>query len=173
MNTAILLSLLLSSPTGDVPDLCAEPWLGPDGAPVHDSTGRYLAQHCEWSGPEVPVWDGLACCELGGTSSSCTAANARDGSCSSGEPYYCEFGELDASGELACYQPWPSACDAGLCLEAPSEGPIIAAVTPLVLCCDSNGTCVWVGYNSGNCQGEILHCFWGMTMEDGTVECFE
>ena len=54
----ILASLLASLPvftdststTGSLPNLCDEVYLGEDGGPIHDSTGRTLSRHCEWSG---------------------------------------------------------------------------------------------------------------------------
>ena len=171
-NTVLLPSLLLFNPNGS-PDLCAEPLLGPDGLGISDSTGRYLSRYCEWSGPDVPVWDDDLCCTASPSTLTCTASGTRDEACRSGARYYCEYGERTPTGEVVCYQPWPSACDAGLCVDPPADGPPIVAVTPLVLCCYSNGECVWAGYSSGECEGEILHCFWGMTNEDGTAECFE
>ena len=174
MNISVLLSLFLSTPTGTIPDLCADAMLGPDGSEIRDATGLHLSRYCEWSGPQAPVWDDHACCDVDAAGATCSAINSRDGSCAEGTRYYCEYGEQTPSGEVVCYQPLPSMCDAGLCVEAPPEVlPTLALIDPLVSCCDANGDCYYVGFDSGDCQGEILICLWGMTMEDGTVECFE
>ena len=174
MNISVLLSLFLSTtPTGEAPDLCAEVMRGPDGAEIWDSTGRHLSRYCEWTGPDAPVWDDDVCCEVDDSGATCTSNTSRDGSCSVGSRYSCEYGEQVSTGEVVCYQPLPSMCDAGLCVEAPAVTPPTVALIPFILCCGPNGACVWAGYSAGACEGEILYCFWGMSNEDGTVDCFE
>ena len=172
MNISVLLSLFIFTPSGPAPDLCDEGLLGPDGTEVLDNSGRNLPRYCEWSGPDVPAWRDNVCCDIDAAGATCTAPDSRDASCLAGSEYYCEYGEPTATGGFVCYQPYPDMCDGGLCVEAP-DIPLIAAVTPLISCCYSNGVCVWVGYDSTDCEGELSYCHWAMTLLDGTVECLE
>ena len=174
MTTVALLSLFLSlGPSGTLPDLCAEPMQGSDGADIEDSTGLHLSRHCEWTVQEVPFWDDDLCCEVQESSAATCVPALRRGACQTGERYYCEHGEVLSTGEVVCYQPLPDACAAGHCIEAPSTTPPTVALIPFILCCNSGGACVWAGYEAGACEGEILYCSWGMSNADGTVECYE
>ena len=104
MKTTILLSVLLAgAPSGHI-DLCDAALQHPDGGPVSDSAGTTLSRYCQWSGPDVPVWDQTACCELTNSDAACAPTNAA-GRCELGSPYYCEYGELTPAGGLLCYQP--------------------------------------------------------------------
>ena len=173
MNTTVLLSLLFISPSVAPPDLCDDGLLNSSGTERVDSRGQNLPVHCQWTGPDAPVWDDEVCCDLDSAGSACTLERSRDGSCQVGSVYYCEHGEPTSTGGFVCYQPYPSMCDAGLCVEAPTSAPPVVAVTPLISCCNAEGVCVWVGYNTTDCEGELSYCHWAMTLLDGTVECFE
>lgn len=166
-----LLSSYLSTFASGPPSLCDTPRLGVDGSPISDSAGRVLARYCQWAGPDVPVWDADVCCELDDDGATCVVPDAV-GRCTTGESRHCEYGEAIAGG-VVCYQPFPSACDMGLCVEAPDDLPPVGQAATL-MCCGASGGCQHVDFVSGlACEGEILACNYGVSNEDGTVECLE
>jgi hypothetical protein len=173
VKLSIILATLLSTfATTTPPDLCDDVFLDASGDPVTDLVGQTLSRYCEWTGPHVPVWDANVCCTFADDAADCTRTNTR-GYCPTGTAKrYCEHGSLNADGRVICYQPFPSMCDAGLCVEAPESPPDIQAVT--IACCSAGGACQWV-YDVDDlwdCQGELQACNYGTTNADGTVECW-
>ena len=67
---------------------------------------------------------------------------------------------------MFCYQPFDSACEAGVCV-APPAGTEQAQETPL--CC-FNGACYELSFEEP-CGGDFFHCTSPYTNEDGTVGC--
>jgi len=61
-----------TSTSASPPNLCEEVYLGKDGGPIHDSTGRTLSRHCEWTGPDAPILDSEVCCELDASGAACS-----------------------------------------------------------------------------------------------------
>ena len=157
-----------TSTTGSPPNLCDEVYLGEDGGPIHDSTGRTLSRHCEWTGPDAPVLDSEVCCELDESGAACSLPDTR-GQCSFGERYWCEYGEATALGGVVCYQPLPDACEAGHCVEAPTEPPTGEPIE--AMCCGAGG-CLPIEWGD-DCEGQFVACLWGISNTDGTVECFD
>ncbi|PRP90463.1 hypothetical protein ENSA5_64770 [Enhygromyxa salina] len=158
-----------ASTAGSSPDLCADVYLGEDGAPVHDSTGGTLSRHCEWTGPDAPRLDGDVCCELDTSGARCSLPNAR-GECEFGDLYWCEYGEANSLGGVVCYQPLPDACEAGYCV-APTDDPTPTGEPIEAMCCGAGGC--FPAKASEHCEGEFLWCRWGISNTDGTVECFD
>lgn len=153
------------------PDLCADVHLGPTGAPYADSTGQTLSRYCEWTGPDAPVWDDDLCCTVNRAGARCTATSTT-GRCQVGLKMYCEFGEVLASGQVACYQPFPDACEAGQCVRAPAVGP--RGQETFLGCCSAGGVCQGVDVSlADGCMGVLFLCDHGFANEDGTVECYD
>ena len=169
MEISILMTITLSSLLSTAPNLCDDAHLNAAGEPITDSTGRTLPRHCEWTGPDAPTLEANVCCSIAADDSvQCQLANLR-GYCSSGARMWCERGEVDsATGVVTCMQVFPDACDGGFCVQAPPQAPQEDA--PQLLCCGAGG-CVPIGWGE-NCEGSYAMCSWGMTMADGTVECF-
>ncbi|PRQ04296.1 hypothetical protein ENSA5_09450 [Enhygromyxa salina] len=169
MKISIILTTLLSTFATNDPNLCDFVYRDVDGSPYTDTVGQTLARYCEWRGPDAPVYDASVCCELEDDAAACRPVDAAE-SCVAGERYYCEYGEPVAGGGVACYQPFPSMCDAGLCVRAP-EG--LVGLAHYVVCCAPGGVCYSVepGHAS-DCNGDFMACSYGFTNDDGTVECF-
>ncbi|PRP98292.1 hypothetical protein ENSA5_30250 [Enhygromyxa salina] len=165
----VILSTLLSNFATSDPNLCDLLHADASGAPYLDSTGQGLARYCAWTGPEAPVLDANLCCDIDVDGAACTAAD-HTGRCRSGTRFYCEYGEATAAGVI-CYQPFPSMCDAGLCVAPPDVPPPGLAVEGVVCC--AGGVCVPTdGEDGWDCRGEFLACPYGILNADGTVECY-
>ena len=163
-----LLTILTSSLLGAAPNLCDDAYLNAAGEPFADSTGRTLSRYCEWTGPEAPTLESNVC-SITDESADCKLANLR-GYCATGTRMWCERGDVDSStGRVTCMQAFPSACEAGQCVQAPPDAP---QGYHQMLCCTVNG-CVAVEIGHTGCEGTYLSCNWGMSLPDGTVECFE
>ena len=173
MVITTLLTTLLSTFATSVPDLCDAVILDASGAPVTDSVGRTLSRYCQWTGPDAPVWDADVCCSIDDGAAACSTIRA-DGSCPSGtQARYCKHGDVDALGGVTCYQPFPSMCEAGFCIEAPEAPPIIEA-RPFVACCEPGGSCHLIlnDVMMDSCVGSFVACEWGMSNPDGSVDCY-
>jgi hypothetical protein len=172
MKLSIILSTILSmfATTTSAPNLCDYVYLDASGDPVTDLVGQTLSRYCKWTGPDAPVWNANVCCTFDANGAVCTKTNSR-GSCSTGKKHYCEHGKAVAGGVI-CYQPFPSMCDAGLCVDAPEIIPE-AQMVALVACCSAGGPCqLVVPETIDDCEGDLLACHYGATNEDGTVECW-
>ena len=168
--TTVLLTIFSTSPA-ELSNLCDDVYLDEYGVPISDSKGQTLPRFCEWTGPDVPIWDAPACCIFDAGTAYCSTPNAL-GECDAGDEMYCEYGAEIAGGGLLCYQPFPSACDAGLCIEAPDGLPPIAVASEII-CCSAGGACQWVEPGHANeCPGSLWYCPWGMSTTEGTVECY-
>ena len=72
-----------------------------------------------------------------------------------------------------CYQPFPDACQAGWCIEAPEIIPE-AQMSDMIMCCSAGGACQYVvSGTSENCQGELLSCHHAWVDNDGNIECYD
>jgi hypothetical protein len=172
VKLSIILSTLLSTfSTTTVPDLCDYVYLDASGEPITDSVGQTLSRFCKWTGPDAPVWNANVCCTFDADGAACTRTNSR-GSCSTGKRHYCEHGEAVTGGGVVCYQPLPSMCGAGLCVEAPPIIPEAQMSSTYIACCD--GPCHLIDVEAiFDCEGEILACNYGMSNADGSVECWD
>ena len=173
MVITTLLSTLLSTFATPVPNLCDAVILDTSGDPVTDSVGQTLSRYCQWMGPDAPVWDANVCCSIDDDAAACSTIRT-DGRCPSGtKVHYCEHGAADALGGVTCYQPLPSMCDLGLCVEAP-EIPLVATLEGVVACCSPGGACQIVPTHEAalDCQGDFLACNYGAQNADGSVECY-
>jgi hypothetical protein len=172
MVITTLLSTLLSTFATPVPDLCADVVRDASGAPVTDAVGQTLSRFCQWTGPGAPVWDANVCCTFDADTAACSKVGTRG--CPSGTATrYCKHGKADALGGVTCYQPVPSMCDAGLCIDAPAALPT-AQATDFVACCENGGQCHLIENDAmiQACEGGFLWCEYGMSNADGTVECY-
>lgn len=173
VKLSIILSTLLSTFSTAVPDLCDDVYVDTSGVPISDSVGQTLSRFCEWTGPDAPVWDANVCCTFDADGAACTRTNSHGG-CSTGKKHYCEHGEAVTGGGVICHQPFPSMCDAGLCVEAP---PILpeAQMSHYVACCAPGGSpCYLVdGDTVFDCEGTLQACNYGVSNENGTVECWD
>jgi hypothetical protein len=172
VKLSIILSTLLSTFATTAPDLCADVFLDASGDPITDLVGQTLSRFCKWTGPDVPAWDADVCCTFADDAAQCSATDTR-GRCPSGTAKrYCEHGSLGADGRVTCYQPFPDACEAGWCIEAPETIPE-AQMSEYMMCC-AGGVCTYVVFgHSSDCFGEILACDYGFVDENGFVECWE
>jgi hypothetical protein len=168
----ILFTLFSTFATDSSPDLCDDVFLDASGNPLTDLVGQTLSRFCKWTGPDAPVWDADVCCTFADDAAKCSATDTR-GRCPSGTAKrYCEHGSLGADGRVTCYQPFPDACEAGWCIEAPELIPE-AQMAPMVLCCGGGGACQYVHLDQvDDFQGELLACFYAIQHE-GWVECLE
>jgi hypothetical protein len=172
MKLSIILSTLLSNFATNTPNLCDIVYTDAAGSPYTDSAGRSLARYCEWTGPDAPVWDADVCCDIDEDGAACTVPDAV-GRCRVGERYFCEYGAALSSG-VVCYQPFPSMCDEGLCLEAPDVPPPGQAI---LACCGAGGGCqllpeelILSCHENG---GTFLSCENGIENANGTVDCWD
>lgn len=156
--------LLLSPAPADAapPDLCDELILNATGEVYRDSTGAGISRWCE-PRTDPPTWDAPVCCVVT-DEANCVPTNSR-GRCDAGMAFWCDYGERIGDG-VACYQPLPSACDFGGCLEPPAGVPLEQS-TPL--CCMAGGC--WALDFEEYCGGWFSFCEAPYTKEDGTVGC--
>jgi hypothetical protein len=173
MKLPIILTTILSIFATPSPDLCADVFLDASGHPVMDLVGQTLSRYCEWTGPDAPVWDANVCCTIDADGAACSRISTT-GRCMSGtKKMYCEYGAAMAGGGVTCYQPLPDACDAGLCIEAPTIIPV-AQMSTYIMCCSAGGACQYIEHGTiDNCQGQILSCDLGIINGDETVDCVE
>ncbi len=176
MKLSIILSTILSNfaTTASVPNLCDYVHLDASGDPVTDLVGQTLSRYCVWTGPDAPVWDDHVCCTIDDDGAACSRTNTA-GRCASGtKKMYCDYGAAVAGGGVVCYQPLPSMCDAGLCIDAPEVIPVAQLAPSYVACCITGGPCHMVDVNTVfDCEGQLLACGYGMSNPDGSVECFD
>lgn len=151
-----------------LPNLCDDVYLDSNGVPIHDAKGITLSRYCDARGPDAPWWGASVCCAFGSTGAHCAVPDARDG-CGGAYEMWCDHGEEHADGSVTCYQVLPDACDAGYCVAAPDVPPTEWAGT--AMCC-GGGSCIPADIGD-HCEGEYIVCQWGITYEDGTVECFD
>jgi len=173
MKLSIILTTILSTFATISPDLCDDVFLDASGDPVTDLIGQTLSRYCEWTGPHAPVWDANVCCNIDDDGAACSRTDA-DGRCMTGtKTMYCEYGAALPTGGVTCYQPFPDACDAGLCVEAPVLMPE-AQMSLGIICCSNGGACQYVEHGSmDDCQGQLLSCDYGVSNADGTVDCIQ
>jgi len=170
MEISIILTTLLSIFATST-DLCADVHLDATGQPVTDSLGQSLARFCHWTGPNAPMLTADVCCVIEDDSAACWLPDP-NGRCSAGVKRYCEHGEVDSVGGVVCLQPFPDACQAGHCVDAPELPPPTEA---LVACC-TGGVCHLISLTSEEiegCKGSFVSCGWGQTNSDGTVTCYD
>ena len=171
MLSTVALTTLLTLFAIDSQDLCADVYLDLTGAPLVDAGGQSVSRYCEWTGPNPPVWDADVCCTIDDDSAACTTVNV-DGRCDTGERMYCEYGE-EIAGGVVCYQPFDSACDHGLCVQAPEEPPPVVAE---LMCCNGGGCVPIVPTQIEDCwdsESIILWCNHGETSADGSITCYD
>ncbi len=154
------------------PDLCAEVYTDATGAPWTDSIGQTLSRYCKWTGPDAPVWDADVCCTIDGDGASCVTTDS-NGRCTQGDKMYCEYGEAIAGG-VVCYQPFPDACEAGKCVQAPDGVPL--GTWPSLACCNTH-VCMEINESLQlGCEdagGTVLWCDSGMSNGDGSIACYD
>lgn len=166
LSITALLNLFVASP-----DLCADVYLDPAGAPYTDSVGHTLSRYCQWTGPDVPVWNSAVCCMVDSDGAQCSRPG-RNGRCVAGLRMSCKYGEALSGGGVVCYQPFPDACERGYCGRAPTT---VAALPQesYMGCCSTGGVCQLVtGTTIDDCDGDFILCDHGFQNEDGTVECY-
>jgi hypothetical protein len=173
MKLSFILSTLLSTfSTTTVPNLCDDVYLDANGDPITDSVGQTLARFCKWMGPDAPIWDANVCCTFDADGAACTRTNSRGG-CSTGNKYYCEHGEAVGRVGVVCHQPFPSMCDAGLCVDAPPILPEPQMSHYLACCAPGGSPCYLVEPDTVfDCVGSLVNCDFGVSNENGTVECW-
>jgi hypothetical protein len=151
------------------PDLCADVYADATGEPYTDSIGQTLPRYCQWTGPDAPILNTDVCCDIDDDAAACVLPNVT-GRCSIGSPYYCKYGQVSGAG-VVCFQPFPSACALGLCVQAPDVPPPVQA---LLGCCSPGGACVEIlPSQAGDCEGSFIACTDGVSNEDGTITCFD
>ncbi|MCA9697766.1 MAG: hypothetical protein KC431_09605 [Myxococcales bacterium] len=169
MQVATLVSALLLNFAN--PNLCADVYLDEIGEPIADSWGQMLSRHCQWAGPNAPVLDSDVCCTIDQDGAHCSLPDD-SGRCALGFKMYCEHGAVSGGG-VTCMQPFPSACDHGLCKDSLNVQP--QGVEQLV-CCGEQGCEPISGMQALACEAMGAVFFWcdyGVTNTDGTVECFD
>ena len=169
MKIAIVLSTLLSIFATTVPNLCDDVFVDALGQPLTDDVGQTLSRYCAWTGPDAPVWDADVCCNIDDDDAACSVPLAVG--CPTGTTrMYCEHGKADALGGVTCYQPFPSACELGMCVEAPDQPPPVAA---FLLCCGPGGACQYLPTDQVfDCPGELAWCDYGSMDDNGVVDCW-
>jgi hypothetical protein len=174
MKLSIILATILSNFAITATNLCDDVYLDADGDPVTDWVGQTLSRYCEWTGPDAPVWNANVCCTIDADGAACSQTIR--GRCPTGSKLmYCEHGAAMPLGGVTCYQPFPSACDAGFCVEASDTPPLTGVLVEFIMCCSPGGACQYVQSGEGwDCQGELLACEYGSTdANTGSVECFD
>jgi hypothetical protein len=173
MKLAIIFTTMLNL-FANRPDLCADVYLDAACDPYTDVIGQTLSRCCQWTGPDVPVWDADVCCSIDDDGAYCSVPDT-NGRCRVGYRMYCEYATAFTSGEVVCHQPFPSMCDAGYCIEAPAVPPLTQA--SLMGCCNEGGACQPIeAIQMGDCEdagGTFLVCHNGMTNADGTMDCWD
>jgi hypothetical protein len=141
----------LTPTSGEPSDLCDV---------VYTDTGRPIL--CEPHRDGAPVYDDTVCCD----GRSCVGA--QDGSCSVGEPFYCELGEKWATGKVSCYFEVPELCEVFPCKPGFQSQP-----QANLMCCHG-GICWNIDDDSNDCEiQDIYWCDDGVTNQDGTMTCFD
>ena len=156
----------------DTPNLCDEVLLDATGSPYTDSIGQTLARFCQWTGPDAPVWNKDVCCTIDENDARCSTTDAK-GRCRVGSTMYCKYGAAMRDGSVVCFQPLPSMCELGLCVQAPDDPP--PGHASYGACCSEGGVCQLVTHeNTFDCpDGLFVNCDHGMQNDDGTVECYD
>lgn len=173
ISIALITTLLSTFATG-APNLCDDVYLDSTGSPYTDAIGQTLSRFCEWTGPDAPVWDANVCCTFSGVAATCSVTDSY-GRCSSGKKQlYCEYGAANEVGGVTCYQPFPDACEAGFCLQAPDIPP---DSQESMACCTAGGVCQTAHpYDYDHCGeagGTWIWCDNGTENEDGTLDCWD
>ena len=170
MKLAIVLSTFFSTFATSVPNLCDDVLVDALGQPLTDDVGQTLSRFCAWTGPDAPVWDADVCCTLDDDGAACSVPLAT-GCPIETTRMYCKHGKADALGGVTCYQPFPDACEAGMCVQAPELPPPTEAY---LLCCGPGGACQELDVDDANdCPGELAWCDYGSMDGNGVVECWE
>lgn len=161
--------LLPITAAASLPDLCADVYLGPSGAPYVDSTGMRLSRFCTWTHEDhVTLWANSVCCSIGTTTASCTAPDP-NGRCLSGAKFWCDYA-VNKNGVVACQQPWPDACAAGMCSSLPIGATPLPDTEPL--CCIAQDICTVVDVDVPPwCDGFYVMCDSPFTNLSGSVGC--
>jgi hypothetical protein len=151
--TLITIFATLTATSGQPSDLCDI---------VYTDTGRPI--FCDAHPDGAPRWDKAVCCNDAG----CIAS--RSGTCSTGrKAYYCELGELWASGEVSCYFVVPDYCDVFPCAPGFQTWPQAND-----MCCPPGQDCWNTDIGANDCEIDDLYwCNDGVTNSDGTVTCFD
>lgn len=172
MVITTLLSTLLSTFATSSPNLCDDVFRDALGNPVTDAVGQTLSRYCAWTGPDAPIWDADVCCSFDDDAAACSVAPA--GHCPTGQKrMYCEHGVADALGGVTCLQPLPDACEAGMCIQAPEQPPVVQK-SHMTMCCSPGGVCMYIPYGASfDCQGQILWCGHGYVEASGLAECWD
>jgi hypothetical protein len=167
----ILLTTVLNNFASRTPNLCDDVYLDSNGSAYTDWLGQTLSRYCAWTGPDAAVWDANVCCTIDDDGASCSPTDV-NGRCWSGLKMYCEYGAAVSGGGVVCYQPFPSMCDSGLCVQAPDVPPPGLAI--YLACCGESGICQLIyDEQMGQCQGYFLACEFGALHDDGTVDCYD
>jgi hypothetical protein len=173
MAITTLLTTLLTTFAIQSPNLCEDVYLDAMGTPLTDAIGQTFSRYCEWTGPDAPVWDADVCCTIDEDGAHCSQTLA-SGRCETGLKMYCEYGAVVAETGVVCYQPFPSMCEAGLCVEAPDSPPPTQAG---LACCGDGGACVPLADDGIlDCVeggGYMMFCHDGMSNTDGTITCYD
>ncbi|HLT40386.1 MAG TPA: hypothetical protein VK034_29105 [Enhygromyxa sp.] len=166
--TAILTTILQFFATS--PDLCADVYVDANGDPYTDSIGQTLSRYCQWTGFEAPVLNSDVCCSIDHDGAACSLPDS-NGRCQFGSRMFCRYGKATRLG-VVCYQPFPSACRAGYCVQPPEVPPPTHAN---LACC--NGSCFEIDPDSiPDCKGSggtLLWCYDGVSNADGSITCFD
>lgn len=173
MSLSIILTTILSNFATSSPNLCDDVYVDASGSPYTDSIGQMLSRYCVWTGPQAPVWDADVCCTIDDGGAACVVPDV-NGRCAVGGKAYCEYGAKDAGDGVICYQPFPSMCDAGFCIEAPDLPPPSQA---MMACCGGGGACQPLSeallLSCLDNGGTFLSCDNGVENLDGTLDCWD
>jgi hypothetical protein len=172
MGLSIILTTTLLTTLN--PDLCADVYTDANGTPYTDAVGQTWSRFCDWTGPSAPLLNRDVCCTMLGNAAACTLPNT-NGRCKTGSKMYCEHGEVLSTGAVVCQQPFPSICEFGFCGDVlpPDSGPLEDGI-----CCFPNGVCINV-ITFADLQacadggGVAGYCEYGVTNDDGSVDCFD
>lgn len=162
----IVLACIPSLASATPPNLCDDVYLDAAGVPLHDTAGTTIPRYCEFTGPRAPRWAAPVCCSFGDDDARCTDVSITGGCNDEQVHMWCDYGERFADGSVTCYQPVPSTCEAGFCVEAPGG----TAEGNMPLCCVGGQGCFELLYGE-YCGGLITFCDAPFTNEDGTVGC--
>jgi hypothetical protein len=111
----------------------------------------------------APVYDANVCCSNG----TCVPSTSSNGTCMTGKKrFYCELGEVDAFGVVACYFEVPNYCSV-----FPCELDVGGGWQEAKICCEF-GICTL--YGAGSCDAaNVYHCNSYQDNGDGTVTCLD
>ncbi|PRQ05760.1 hypothetical protein ENSA5_00800 [Enhygromyxa salina] len=154
ITTQLLLTVFatLTPTTGELRDLCDI---------VHTDTSKPI--YCEPHHEGASRYDGTVCCD------GRTCFEAREGYCLADEtPFYCELGEVGASGKVSCFFEVPDYCDMFPCAPGFNSQPLEEA-----MCCNQ-GICWPTVTGSSDCEPQDIYwCSSGVSNADGTVTCLD